>query len=264
VAQLLLRDGVGVVDLVAEDDKGHLGQLLHGQEGVELGLGLGESLVVLGINEEHDAIDLGEVVLPETAGCGGTGLSATMSCSGGERGERSLGSSHTLLVTTEIKSRKPHVADGELLGSWGGTRKVSIWTRAPPGTLREGGRKGASSGGETYWGEEWAGGWRHGRSVEGLATEVPLLAMRGARVWSAGVAACSLQAAGAGHMTYLQHVKQRRLSGIVETEEEQLGVLVEQAERGEHVVDCRGARAVSACGWRELGRGEGDDGPRPV
>lgn len=50
MAQLLLGDGVGVVDLVAEDDKGDLLELLHGQEGVELGLGLGESLVVLGVD----------------------------------------------------------------------------------------------------------------------------------------------------------------------------------------------------------------------
>jgi len=34
-----------------------------------------------------------------------------------------------------------------------------------------------------------------------------------------------------------QHVQQRRLSGIVETQEQQLGVLVEQAERRQDVVD---------------------------
>lgn len=37
--------------------------------------------------------------------------------------------------------------------------------------------------------------------------------------------------------TYLQHVKQRGLSGIVEAQEEQLGVLVEQAQGGQHIVD---------------------------
>lgn len=35
---------------------------------------------------------------------------------------------------------------------------------------------------------------------------------------------------GGSWMTHLQHVQQRRLSGIVEAEEQQLGVLVEQAE----------------------------------
>ena len=31
VAELILRDGIGVIDLVAEDDKGNLGELLHGE-----------------------------------------------------------------------------------------------------------------------------------------------------------------------------------------------------------------------------------------
>lgn len=34
-----------------------------------------------------------------------------------------------------------------------------------------------------------------------------------------------------------EHVQQRRLAGIVEAKEEQLGVLVEQAQRGENVPD---------------------------
>lgn len=38
--------------------------------------------------------------------------------------------------------------------------------------------------------------------------------------------------------THLQHVQQGRLSGVVETEEQQLCVLVEQAEGGENIVDC--------------------------
>lgn len=47
-------------------------------------------------------------------------------------------------------------------------------------------------------------------------------------------------------VTHLQHVQQRRLSGVVEAEEQQLGVLVEQAERREDVVDCREAPFASA------------------
>lgn len=38
-------------------------------------------------------------------------------------------------------------------------------------------------------------------------------------------------------ITYLQHVQEGSLSGIIETEEEKLGVLVEEAKRGEDVVD---------------------------
>lgn len=69
VSELVLGDGVGVVDLVAQDHEGDLGQLLHLEQRVQLGLRLGESLVVLGVDEEDDPVDLGEVVPPETAGC---------------------------------------------------------------------------------------------------------------------------------------------------------------------------------------------------
>lgn len=68
VPQLVLGNGIGVVDLVAQDHKGNLGKLLHGQKGVELGLGLGESLVVLGVDKEDDTVDIGEVISPDTAG----------------------------------------------------------------------------------------------------------------------------------------------------------------------------------------------------
>lgn len=69
VAQLVLAHSVGVVDLVAEDEEGHLGEIFHGEEGVELGLGFGEALVVLCVDEEDDPAYFGEVVLPEAAGC---------------------------------------------------------------------------------------------------------------------------------------------------------------------------------------------------
>lgn len=39
--------------------------------------------------------------------------------------------------------------------------------------------------------------------------------------------------------TNLQHVQESGLAGVVETEEEQFGVLVQQAEGGEDIVDCR-------------------------
>lgn len=49
-------------------------------------------------------------------------------------------------------------------------------------------------------------------------------------------------------VTHLQHVQQGRLSGIIETEEQQLGVLVEKAEGGENVVDYTVvSRNVSLC-----------------
>lgn len=37
--------------------------------------------------------------------------------------------------------------------------------------------------------------------------------------------------------SYLQHVQQGRLSGIVETQEQQLGVLIEESKGGQDVPD---------------------------
>lgn len=68
VTQLILTDGIGVVDLVSENQERNLGELLHGQEGVQFGLGLVETLMVNGIAEEYNSRNLGEIVLPQTAG----------------------------------------------------------------------------------------------------------------------------------------------------------------------------------------------------
>ena len=68
VAQVILADSIGVIDLVSENEEGNLRKLLHGEESVELGLGFGEALVILGVNQEDDSAHFGEVVLPETAG----------------------------------------------------------------------------------------------------------------------------------------------------------------------------------------------------
>lgn len=68
VSQLVLADGIWVVDLVTKDNKRNLGELLHGEEGIEFGLRLGKTLVVLSIYEEDNTGDLWEVVLPETTG----------------------------------------------------------------------------------------------------------------------------------------------------------------------------------------------------
>ena len=60
-----------MVDLVAEDQKGHFGEFFHGEQRVEFGFGFGEAFVVFGVDEEYDSADFGEVVFPEAAGCGG-------------------------------------------------------------------------------------------------------------------------------------------------------------------------------------------------
>lgn len=87
--QLVLANSVGVVDLVAQHKEGGLAQILHAEQRVELGLALGEALRVLGVDEEHNSADLGEVVLPQTAG---------------------------LLVAAQVEGVEADAADGELFG----------------------------------------------------------------------------------------------------------------------------------------------------
>lgn len=48
---------------------------------------------------------------------------------------------------------------------------------------------------------------------------------------------CSIQRCNGIVSTHLQHVEQSCLSGIVETEEKQLRVLVKQSQGGQHIVD---------------------------
>lgn len=66
--QLLFAHRVRMIDLVAQDQEGDFGEVFHAEEGVQLGFGFGEALVVFGVDEEDDAADFGEVVAPETAG----------------------------------------------------------------------------------------------------------------------------------------------------------------------------------------------------
>jgi hypothetical protein len=68
MSEFILAHGIRVIDLVSENQEGDLGELFHGEEGVEFGLGFGESLAVLGVDEEDDSADFGEVVFPEAAG----------------------------------------------------------------------------------------------------------------------------------------------------------------------------------------------------
>lgn len=104
MAQLILGHGLGMIDLVSQHAEGDLLQLLHAQQRVQLGLGLGETLVVLGVDEEDDAVDFREVVLPETAG---------------------------LLMAAQIECREANVADGELLGGCN-----DVWSAGAEDTCR--------------------------------------------------------------------------------------------------------------------------------
>lgn len=163
VAEFLLRDGAGSVDLVAEDEEGDLAELLDGEESVEFGLGLVEAFRVLGVDEEDDAVDFGEVVLPQAAG---------------------------LLVAAEVVGGELDVADCEFLR--GGVQ----------------------------------------RGLEG------------------------------GEAVVLEHVEEGGLACVVESEEEDLGVLVDEAEAGEDVPevveDAREEGTAGGAGGSASGLREGE------
>jgi hypothetical protein len=76
VAKLIFTHGVGVINLVSEDKERNLGEVLHGEKSVKLGLGFGEAFVVFGIDEEDDTADFGEIILPEATGYGDIPLEA--------------------------------------------------------------------------------------------------------------------------------------------------------------------------------------------
>lgn len=89
MSQLIFGNRVRVVDLVAEDEEGGLGEVLHAEEGIEFCFRLAETLWVFGVDEEDHAADFGEVVLPQTT---------------------------RLLVTAEIEGGEAAGANGELFG----------------------------------------------------------------------------------------------------------------------------------------------------
>lgn len=62
--QLLLAHSANRVDLVTQDEEGHLRQLLNGKKGVQLRLGLVETLGVGTVDQEHDAIHFWEIISP--------------------------------------------------------------------------------------------------------------------------------------------------------------------------------------------------------
>jgi hypothetical protein len=56
-AELVFRHSLGMINLVTKNDKGGVLELLHGEEGVELGFGFVQTLVILCVDEEDNAGD---------------------------------------------------------------------------------------------------------------------------------------------------------------------------------------------------------------
>lgn len=206
MSQFLLAHGARVVDLVSENKEGDLGKFLHGEEGVQLGLGLDKPLVVLRVDQEDNAADFGEVILPQTTGCK---IVSTKSI----KSSKSI--IFTLLVTTEIKSRKPVVSNGKFLRC---CTQIPSQLFIPPNdrTKRE--------------------------YILGCAVGCRIATRSFYRNILVSTPHASLQQkpnlqAEAKKKTHLQHMQQGRLSGIIKTEEQKLGMLVKETQRGQKIVD---------------------------
>jgi hypothetical protein len=65
LTELLFRASSRSVDLVSEDEDRTVGQLLVGQQRVQLGLGLGESVTIAAVHQEDDGVHRGKVVAPD-------------------------------------------------------------------------------------------------------------------------------------------------------------------------------------------------------
>lgn len=172
--QLVLANSVGVVDLVAQHKEGSLAQVLHAEQRIELGLALGEALGVLGVDEEHNTADFGEVVLPQAAG---------------------------LLVAAQVEGVEAHAADGQLFG-----RRV------------QGGLEDCDAVVLEHVEElEWGGSVGTALVCEGCLSS--------SSSWDA----------------------YSGLAGVVETQEEQLSVLVCKPKLGEHVPNYTIAYPSASC-----------------
>jgi hypothetical protein len=68
MSQLILTNCVWVIDLVTENNKWDLGELLHRKKGIEFGFRFWQTFVVLCVDKEDDSGDFWEVILPETTG----------------------------------------------------------------------------------------------------------------------------------------------------------------------------------------------------
>ncbi len=67
VSQLIFRQCIGMIYLVSQDKERDLAEILHREEGIELSFCFGNTFMILGINEEDYAGNLGEVIAPQAA-----------------------------------------------------------------------------------------------------------------------------------------------------------------------------------------------------
>ena len=87
--QLVFAHGIRMIDLVAQNQKRRLVEILHTQQRIQFCLALCESLGVFRIHQEDDSGDFGEVVTPEPSG---------------------------LLMAAQVEGREAAAADAEFFG----------------------------------------------------------------------------------------------------------------------------------------------------
>lgn len=104
--QLILTNGIWMIDLIAQNDKRDLSKLFHTEEGIKFDLGLDETFVVFGVNEEDNAGDFWEVILPKTTSFSWIRLALA---------SKKRGYICTLLMSSEIESGELDIANCELL-----------------------------------------------------------------------------------------------------------------------------------------------------
>lgn len=139
-----------------------------------------------------------------------------------------------MLVTTEIEGRKSHVTNRQLLGCYDSCQLRTSACHIPRRPTRLVRRAAGYSLG-------WSVGWRIATRSFCMMTQVS----RCSYVSSlpAGVSTSSHRDGSCNVgvvrqvITHLQHVQERRLAGVIKAEEQQLGVLVQQPEGGEDIVD---------------------------
>lgn len=110
--------------------------------------------MVLGVNKEDDAVDLGEVVFPQATGYGLDDRLLVVGYGGAEPcGAREARKRPTLLMTTQVERGETDIADCKLLRccvhgqSLPACQMASRWREDSLWMPRQ-----------TYWGAEWAGG----------------------------------------------------------------------------------------------------------
>lgn len=79
MSELILRDSMGLINLVTKNKEGNALELLDGKESIELSLRLSKSAGISSVNEVDNAANLGEIVSPQT-----TGLKMSTEIEGGE------------------------------------------------------------------------------------------------------------------------------------------------------------------------------------